>query len=265
MDFVLPDRPITMQLISGRGHYEAVIAAVTKAKCSVWIATANLKELMIEGRRVSVRSRSRYRSVLDTFDELARAGVELRILHASRPSRPFRESFDKHPRLYEGGLALRECPRVHLKTVIVDGRSCYLGSANWTGAGIGAKGAGRRNFEVGIMTEDEGVLDTIQELYDRIWRGAECGACKLREDGCEAPLDLFRPERLIKSTSAAKAGATKVSAKAKTAGPAKAKKKTKAAKAKTETKAGRAKTAGTAKAKAKANAGTKAPAKTRAK
>lgn len=257
MDFVLPDRPITMQLISGRGHYEAVIAAVTKAKCSVWIATANLKELMIEGRRVSVRSRSRYRSVLDTFDELARAGVELRILHASRPSRPFRESFDKHPRLYEGGLALRECPRVHLKTVIVDGRICYLGSANWTGAGIGAKGEGRRNFEVGIMTEDEGVLDTIQELYDRIWRGAECGSCKLREDGCEAPLDLFGPERLIKSTSAAKArAATKVSAKAKTkTKPAKT--KTKPAKAKTKTRAGTA--------KAKANAGTKAPAKTRAK
>lgn len=264
MDFVLPDRPITMQLISGRGHYEAVIAAVTKAKCSVWIATANLKELMIEGRRVSVRSRSRYRSVLDTFDELARAGVELRILHASRPSRPFRESFDKHPRLYEGGLALRECPRVHLKTVIVDGTICYLGSANWTGAGIGAKGEGRRNFEVGIMTEDEGVLDTIQELYDRIWRGAECGACKLREDGCEAPLDLFGPERVITSTIAAKARATarvtiKASAKVKTAGPAKARTKGTAAKAKTKARAGRAKTAGTA--KAKASAGTKARAK----
>jgi len=198
VDFVLPDRPIKMRLISGRGHYDAVISAVTKATRSVWIATANLKELMIEGRRVSVRSRSRYRSVLEVFDELARAGVELRILHASRPSGPFRERFDKLPGLYQGGLELRVCPRVHLKTVIIDGALCYLGSANWTGAGLGAKGAGRRNFEVGMLTDDDGVLDTIQELYERIWSGAACEGCKLRDDGCEAPLDLFGPGKVVR-------------------------------------------------------------------
>ncbi len=199
MDFVLPDRPIKMQLLSGRGHYEAVIAAVLRAKCSVWIATANLKELMVEGRRQSVRSRSRYRSVLEVFDELARAGIELRILHASRPSGPFRERFDKLPRLYEGGLELRQCPRVHLKTVIIDGSMVYIGSANWTGAGLGAKGTGRRNFEVGMLTDDDGVLDTMQELYDRIWRGAQCGGCRLREQGCEAPLDLFSASRVVRA------------------------------------------------------------------
>jgi len=199
VDFVLPDRPIKMQLLSGRGHYEAVIAAVLRAKCSVWIATANLKELMVEGRRQSVRSRSRYRSVLEVFDELARAGIELRILHASRPSGPFRERFDKLPRLYEGGLELRQCPRVHLKTVIIDGSMVYIGSANWTGAGLGAKGTGRRNFEVGMLTDDDGVLDTMQELYDRIWRGAQCGGCRLREQGCEAPLDLFSASRVVRA------------------------------------------------------------------
>lgn len=188
-----------MQLLSGRGHYEAVIAAVLRAKCSVWIATANLKELMVEGRRQSVRSRSRYRSVLEVFDELARAGIELRILHASRPSGPFRERFDKLPRLYEGGLELRQCPRVHLKTVIIDGSMVYIGSANWTGAGLGAKGTGRRNFEVGMLTDDDGVLDTMQELYDRIWRGAQCGGCRLREQGCEAPLDLFSASRVVRA------------------------------------------------------------------
>ena len=30
-------------------------------------------------------------------------------------------------------LELRQCPRVHLKTVLIDGQFCYLGSANWTG------------------------------------------------------------------------------------------------------------------------------------
>ncbi len=178
-----------MQLVGGRGHYQAVIARVIQAKTSVWIATANLKELMVEGRRRSARSRTRYQSVLEVFADLAKRGVELRILHATRPSGPFRDRFDDLPILVEGGLQLRECPRVHLKAVIIDGSVLYLGSANWTGAGLGAKGEGRRNFEVGMVTSDCDVLDQVQALYDEIWRGTPCANCRLR-DACPAPLDL---------------------------------------------------------------------------
>jgi phosphatidylserine/phosphatidylglycerophosphate/cardiolipin synthase-like enzyme len=73
--------------------------------------------------------------------------------------------------------------------VIVDGRQLYLGSANWTGAGLGAKGAGRRNFELGIVSEDEALLDDVQAMFDHLWRGRECRACRLRSL-CESPLDL---------------------------------------------------------------------------
>jgi phosphatidylserine/phosphatidylglycerophosphate/cardiolipin synthase-like enzyme len=90
---------------------------------------------------------------------------------------------------------MRLCPRVHLKAVIVDGTHLYLGSANWTGAGLGAKGEHRRNFELGIVTQDHGLLDEVQGLYERIWRGAECAACKLR-DVCPAPLDAPALPRL---------------------------------------------------------------------
>ena len=83
---------------------------------------------------------------------------------------------------------MRLCPRVHMKAVVVDGGFLYLGSANWTGAGLGAKGTGRRNFELGIVTDDALLLDDVQEVFDRIWRGAECSECKLREE-CPAPLD----------------------------------------------------------------------------
>jgi phosphatidylserine/phosphatidylglycerophosphate/cardiolipin synthase-like enzyme len=176
-----------------RGHYETVVRAVTEASHSVWIATSNLKELMVEdGRAVPGRARtstrSGYQSVLKVFDELAKRKVELRILHASPPSRAFRAEFDRHPRLYRGGLQLRACPRVHLKAVVVDGGFLYLGSANWTGAGLGAKGTGRRNFELGLATSDMGLLDEVQALYDALWRGAGCQGCRLR-DVCESPLD----------------------------------------------------------------------------
>ena len=96
---------------------------------------------------------------------------------------------------------MRLCPRVHLKAVIVDRAFLYLGSANWTGAGLGAKGTGRRNFELGIVTDDSLLLDDVQEIFDRIWRGAECSACKLRQE-CAAPLDgealILKAHRRIK-------------------------------------------------------------------
>jgi phosphatidylserine/phosphatidylglycerophosphate/cardiolipin synthase-like enzyme len=196
LDFAEPRRPITASFIGGRGHYEQVVRAAMDARRSVWIATANLKELMVEdhraapGRRRTSRAgkgAAAYRSILAVFDELAGKGVELRILHASPPSGPFRRELARHPQLGKA-LALRTCPRVHFKAVIVDGGYLYLGSANWTGAGLGAKGTGRRNFELGFATADDLLLDRVQELYERVWRGAECKGCKLR-DVCPAPLD----------------------------------------------------------------------------
>jgi phosphatidylserine/phosphatidylglycerophosphate/cardiolipin synthase-like enzyme len=83
---------------------------------------------------------------------------------------------------------MRACPRVHLKMIAIDGALLYLGSANFTGAGLGAKGDGRRNFELGVLTDDEWMLDEAQARFDSIWRGAECASCRLRRE-CPAPLD----------------------------------------------------------------------------
>lgn len=177
-----PRREVSLQLVAGQAHHDTVIGAVQAARCSVWIATANLKDLMVQQGKG-------YRSFMESFDLLAQGGVELRILHARLPSRSFMESFDRHPRLVAGGLELRLCPRVHLKTVIVDGALLYLGSANWTGAGLGVKASDRRNFELGIVTDDEQLLDQVQAIYQQIWSGEACARCR-RRDVCEAPLDL---------------------------------------------------------------------------
>ena len=185
-DFVRVGRTVDVRLVGGRGHYEAVVQAAMNAERSLWIATANLKELMVEAPAYKRRKRG-YRSVLQVFDELVGKQVEIRILHAGTPSRPFREELRRWPRLRRA-LALRECPRVHLKAVVVDGSLLYLGSANWTGAGLGAKGEGRRNFELGILSRDDLLLDEIQAYYDAIWRGRPCGKCKLRNE-CPGPLD----------------------------------------------------------------------------
>jgi len=182
LDLALAARAISMELVAGRGHYDRVLGAVLDAKVSIWIASANVKELIVED------ARGTYGSVLKQLAAMAARGVELRLLHAEIPSRPFRAELAQHTGLLGGGLALRRCPRVHLKAVIVDGALLYLGSANWTGAGLGAKGSGRRNFELGFVTDDGPLLDQIQGLYERIWTGGECAGCRLRES-CPGPLD----------------------------------------------------------------------------
>lgn len=195
-------RSVDLQLLIHDDHYPAVIERVLAAQRSVWIATANLKELMVEDARLVPgrrRGRAQYRSVLAALSELAERGVELRILHAAPPSRVFRRDFDRQKPLVAGGLELRLCGRNHLKLVIVDGQHLYFGSANWTGAGLGAKHAERRNFELGVLTEDERMLDAAQDVFQRIWRGTECDGCRMRD---ECPMPLSEIERLDGQTPA---------------------------------------------------------------
>jgi phosphatidylserine/phosphatidylglycerophosphate/cardiolipin synthase-like enzyme len=183
-------RRASLSLVTDREHYENVILAIGHARTSVWIATANVKQLMIEapiGTRA--RARGRYVPILDTLQSLCDRGVRVRLLHAAPPSRPFREELEaRSRRLRPPCFQMRACPRVHLKMIAIDGALLYLGSANFTGAGLGAKGDGRRNFEMGIVTDDDWMLDATQSRFDAIWRGAECASCRLRSQ-CPLPLD----------------------------------------------------------------------------
>jgi phosphatidylserine/phosphatidylglycerophosphate/cardiolipin synthase-like enzyme len=168
---------LTAELLTGRALYEQVIRdGVLRARRSVWIATANVKELFVE--RAGLRRG--YGSILGAFDELAARGVELRLLHADLPSRRFRAAFDRRPRLVRGGLRMKQCPRVHMKAVIVDGERVYVGSANWTGAGLGCKGDHKRNFELGLWSDDFELCDRVQALFQELWDGDPCRACAIR-------------------------------------------------------------------------------------
>jgi phosphatidylserine/phosphatidylglycerophosphate/cardiolipin synthase-like enzyme len=187
------DRVARVKLIVDRDHYDTlVLGAILRAKTSVWIATANVKEMRIEapiGTRA--RARGRYVSILDAFDDLALRGVEIRLLYSGLPSRPFRAELARHARLRASPrFEMRRCPRVHAKMIAVDGSFLYLGSANFTGAGLGAKGEGRRNFEIGLATDDEVLLDRTQERFFAIWSGRECAACRMRSV-CPRPLDAL--------------------------------------------------------------------------
>ena len=84
------------------------------------------------------------------------------------------------------------CPRVHFKCVIVDGWFAYSGSANLTGAGMGAKSSKRRNFESGIITTDPEMIEAIMDQFDAVWMGRFCPDCQ-RKQFCSDYKDILSP------------------------------------------------------------------------
>lgn len=164
-----------MQLVTHSNIFSKVIQeGLLEAEHTVWIATANLKDMHVPGR-------GRYQPILQVFDRLAAEGVQFRVLHADLPSQRFRDTLERFPRLTGGALELQICPRSHWKMALVDGRFAYMGSANFTGAGLGAKGPDKRNFELGVVTRDPQEVEELSELFDQFWIGEHCPSCKRRE------------------------------------------------------------------------------------
>ena len=160
--------------LKNREIYEQVISElIPAAKSFLWIATADIKDM-------HVHTKGSFQPFLAVLSGLAENGVEIRLLHAKEPGPNFRKDFDRYPLLLEG-MERNICPRVHLKTIVVDGCTAYLGSANLTGAGMGAKNSDRRNFESGIITDDPEMVSGIMEQFDDIWMGSCCDTCQRRE------------------------------------------------------------------------------------
>jgi phosphatidylserine/phosphatidylglycerophosphate/cardiolipin synthase-like enzyme len=179
-----PDRTIPhgdAELVVDAAHFSRIVRdGILQAKVSIDIMTADFKAMLIPEPRTR-----RADSIVTHFRKLAQKGVEIRLLHAGVPSSSaLRELKRDLPR----GLTIRRCPRLHSKTVILDCRRMYLGSANLTGAGLGAKADGRRNFEMGIWTESSPLIDSVLDQFNLLWEGRECRDCK-RRDICPVPLE----------------------------------------------------------------------------
>jgi phosphatidylserine/phosphatidylglycerophosphate/cardiolipin synthase-like enzyme len=159
----------------------ALVEALALCRRRLFIATANVKDLHLAGPRGGGRARS----ILHIFEELSQRGVEINLLHSGVPSGPFLARLKKR---VPDGLTMRRCPRVHAKAVIADGKWMYMGSANLTGAGLGAKSARRRNFEAGIWTDELTLIDGVLDMLQTIWDGSKCGDCG-RKDFCPQPLE----------------------------------------------------------------------------
>ena len=193
-----------LKYIADRDHYTEVLARCEGVKHDLWIGTADLKDLYIGAQAASLRRSNGTQAAslrkggaqaaslrkgsepvepfLAVLDRLLRRGVDIRLLHAKEPGDNFREDFDRYPGLWTR-LERRLCPRVHFKIMIFDCAVAYIGSANLTGAGIGMKGEGNRNFESGILTDEPALVDAAADHLDSVWQGLHCRSCK-RKDFC---------------------------------------------------------------------------------
>lgn len=81
--------------ISNESHYEQVIGRIKMVKKTLWIGTADIKDLYVKDGRGT-------KPLLEVLSDLAKSGVEIRLIHAKEPGPAFRRDFDKSPALIEG-------------------------------------------------------------------------------------------------------------------------------------------------------------------
>ncbi len=170
---------MSIKFLTNDQLYEQVIEPIASAISFVWIGTADIKDL-------HVRFKGRVISFLSVLDSLVKKKVAIRLIHAKEPGVNFRKSFDKYPMLWEN-MERQLCPRVHFKHIIIDGKFAYTGSANLTGAGLGIKSKNTRNFESGIVTTNQQLIDSIMNQFDNVWMGKFCESCK-RKEFCADPI-----------------------------------------------------------------------------
>lgn len=162
-------------------YSEIIEEGIKKARESIWIATANVKNLRI-------RHKKRIISIISLFERLISQGVQIRILHGAPPSVPFQNNLSLSPLLLRSqNFAMVRCPRVHMKMIIIDNKKAYMGSANLTGAGLGLKLETNRNFEAGIIVPQGPILERLATFFDFLWQGEMCQDCSLRSK-CPSPI-----------------------------------------------------------------------------
>ncbi|MEE1060068.1 MAG: phospholipase D family protein [Treponema sp.] len=175
-----PSEP-EFQYIANEDHYDKVIEKIKDCTKTLWIGTADIKDLYVKDGRGT-------KPLLEVLSDLAKRGVEIRLIHAKEPGPAFRQDFDKYPDLIDG-MERVLCPRVHFKIIVFDLKTAYVGSANLTGAGLGMKGEKSRNFEAGVLSSNKDFVKNAAEQFDSVWMGAHCKGCR-RKEFCGDPIGL---------------------------------------------------------------------------
>ncbi|HUY00664.1 MAG TPA: phospholipase D-like domain-containing protein [Candidatus Deferrimicrobium sp.] len=162
--------PNDLKLISfkNRELFEKVISkGLVKATKSLLIGTYNLQDIKIQLGNSTT-------SLSKVLIELLKKNV--RILICLAPFM-FQSQFIKTLSMNDFArekISIRFCKRMHFKTIIVDLRYAYIGTANLSGAGVGLKSDRRRNFELGFVTQNSDLIADIAGTFMEIFSGKYC-------------------------------------------------------------------------------------------
>lgn len=154
-----------IKYIANTQHDDDVLARVASAKHTLWIGTADIKDVYVKFGTSAI-------PLLAVFDKLVKKNVAIRLIHAKEPGPIFRQEHERFPALWSS-MEMTLCPRVHFKLMVFDMEMAYIGSTNLTGAGTGMKSGQKRNFEAGIFS----LVDAAINQFDGVWRGRYCEKC----------------------------------------------------------------------------------------
>ena len=89
-----------IRYIQNEQHYTEVISRVVTVKQSLWIGTADIKDLYVMKGKEGV-------PFLCVLADLLKKGIDVRLIHAKEPGAMFREDFDR-----KKSLVLFPCFRI---------------------------------------------------------------------------------------------------------------------------------------------------------
>lgn len=156
------------ELLVGRAYEERLIERIDAARTSIEVLMY-LVNLPPENRPTQ--------AVPGLVARLAAArarGVAIRVvLDTAQPERDAEAAAEPSPNLAAAralaaaGIAVRwdEPTRTtHAKALVIDGRWCFVGSANWTGGGL------RANRDATVLLESADLARQFAAEFERAWR-----------------------------------------------------------------------------------------------
>ena len=75
-----------IKYIADENHYKEVLSLVGKAKRTIWIGTADIKDLYVEDK-----------PFLSLLASMLKKGIEIRLIHAKEPGAAWREGWSRPP------------------------------------------------------------------------------------------------------------------------------------------------------------------------
>ncbi|MHA1270414.1 MAG: phospholipase D-like domain-containing protein [Candidatus Helarchaeota archaeon] len=172
----MSNTPINYTRLISFNNYELfekqILNQILNIKKYLLIGTFNLQDLRI-------KINNSYIPLSEIIEKLVKKGVSIYFLLQPKACNTSFIRKMKKLTLISKNIAIKSCPRIHLKTIIIDLKLAYIGSANLTGFGLGTRSRSKRNFELGFITYDKNIISEAARNFIDIFNGKFCrsGVC----------------------------------------------------------------------------------------